>query len=134
MKKMFRIVCVMISVLTQAAWAEEVLDDGVAITFVPIVSRAEERVAVELVQSVRYKDRYKRLERAVFENDWRPLFSEETNPGKCTVTVLPDSYMVDCWLTHDGKEPDTLHMKIANDPYRVVGAMIQFSAKMVAGR
>lgn len=124
MKKMFGIACLTFAVMqVQAVTMEE--SDGVAITFFPIESLTERLVAIELVTSVAHKERYKTLEAAVFKNDWRPLLfaNQVNNPGKCTVIVLPDSYDVDCWLTHHDRADDTLRIKVksANSVIDVVG-------------
>lgn len=106
MKKMFGIVlgCVLAFGQAQAQaefgqFGQKV--DGLAITFYPVAVRAQELVAMELITSDQYQDRYIALEQSVMQNDWRPILSTGnnlSNPGKCTVIVRQSRYDVDCWL------------------------------------
>lgn len=109
-----------------------VLEGESAITFTPVSEKAGRLVEIELVSSAKYPARYKRLELAVFKNDWRPLgFANDgqPNPGKCIVTVLLDSYTIDCWLVYPDKKSDTFQIKVP-DPDMVVGMVIHFSRKL----
>ncbi len=111
MKKMFGIVlgCVLAFGQAQAQaefgqFGQKV--DGLAITFYPVAVRAQELVAMELITSDQYQDRYIALEQSVMQNDWRPtLLMDNTvsNPGKCTVLVRQSGYGVDCWLVGETK-------------------------------
>ncbi|MDD2766537.1 MAG: hypothetical protein PHH40_02080 [Candidatus Moranbacteria bacterium] len=88
-------------------WAQGI-EDGVAVTFFPVSIKAEKLVAVELLTSAQYADRYRTLEQSVMANDWRPVISFEGspyNPGKCTVKVLPLGFDIWCWLSPSEKNP-----------------------------
>lgn len=117
-------------------WAGEVaiLKGESAMTFAPVPELAGQLVEIELVSSARYPARYKRLERAVFRNDWRPLLfanSERLNPGKCTIAVLSNGYAVSCLMIYPNKKPpDTLQISVSDDPDRVVGMVVHFSRKL----
>lgn len=109
----------------QAQAKEAVVDDGVAITFVPIYTKARDLVAIELVSSVKYKKRYIALEQAVMKNDWRPIpfASNPVNPGKCTVMVIPSGYDVDCRLWQKNtEERDRKQVKTVEEIIVLVGA------------
>lgn len=116
------------------AWAGEVavLKGEAAITFGPISEKVGQLVEVELVSSVKHQARYKRLELAIFRNDWRPLLfasGRQSSPGKCTIVVLSDSYAVSCLMIYRDKKPDTLEIRVP-DPDSVVAVATYFSRKL----
>ncbi|OIP59941.1 MAG: hypothetical protein COZ29_03145 [Candidatus Moranbacteria bacterium CG_4_10_14_3_um_filter_45_9] len=107
MKKVFGVVgvvmgCVLVFGQTQAQTKlGQGVDDGLAVTFYPVMVKSQKLVAVELITSDKYHGRYIALEQSVMRNDWRPILSMDgnvSNPGKCTVRVREDGYGVDCWL------------------------------------
>lgn len=125
----FAVIAVVVGVLFVAAFllassaiaAEsdqaEGAEGGLLIRFVPIQVKAQELVAVELVRPAHLGERYKILERAVFKSDWRPaLFtmSDQYNPGKCTIELIPEGYDIDCTLDRIGGYPFERRQQVKN--------------------
>lgn len=113
-----------------AADGKTIGSDGVAITFFPVDVKSRQLVAVELVSSDQHTRYYKAIEGAVFKNDWRPQWyknGDQTNPGKCTVIVLPDGYDVDCWLLRPNAKAITWHSTKVKTTDEVIVMVKDFS-------